>query len=81
MAKPLEEDIYLFSDEKLKEMNIKTIPSNLSDSLIFMKEDKLIKETLGDHTFWKYLEVKKKEWDEYSIQVSQWEIDRYLIRY
>ncbi|RLC53645.1 MAG: glutamine synthetase [Candidatus Cloacimonadota bacterium] len=81
LAKPLEEDIYLFSDEKLKEMNIKTIPSNLSDSLIFMKEDKLIKETLGDQTFVKYLDVKKKEWDEYSIQVSQWEIDRYLVRY
>ncbi|NQT65701.1 MAG: type I glutamate--ammonia ligase [FCB group bacterium] len=81
LVKPLEEDIYLFSDEKLKEMNIKTIPSNLSDSLYFMKEDELIKKTLGENTFWKYLKAKKKEWDEYSIQVSQWEIDRYLIRY
>jgi glutamine synthetase len=77
----LEEDLYLFSDEKLNEMNINTIPSNLSDSLISMKNDELIKDALGETTFNKYIQAKKKEWNEYSIQVSQWEIDTYLIKY
>ncbi len=79
--KPLEEDIYLFSDEKLAEMKIETIPSNLSDALFSMKEDELVKQTLGERTFKKYLLAKKKEWDEYSIQVSNWEIDTYLVKY
>lgn len=79
--KPLEEDTYLFSDEKLIEMNIETIPSNLSDALFMMKRNDLIKKKLGENTFYKYIQAKKKEWNEYSIQVSKWEIDNYLNKY
>jgi len=78
---PLEEDLYLFSDEKLKEMNIKTIPHNLWNAIREMKRDNVIEEFLGEHTFAKYITAKTKEWDEYSIQVSQWEIDNYLGKY
>ena len=76
--KPLEEDLYLFNYEKLKEMKIDTIPPTLWQALRMLKKDKIIKNTLGKHTFEKYLEAKTKEWDEYSIQVTKWEIDKYL---
>ena len=76
--KPLEEDLYLFNYEKLKEMEIDTIPPTLWQALRMLKKDKIIKNTLGKHTFEKYLEAKTKEWDEYSIQVTKWEIDKYL---
>ena len=33
---------------------------------------------LGEHIFPRYVELKRAEWDEYRIQVSQWELDRYL---
>jgi len=79
--KPLEEDLYLFSDEKLAEMKIETIPHNLWAAICDMKNDEVVKETLGERTFEKYLHAKKKEWDEYSIQVSKWEIDTYLVKY
>jgi len=79
--KPLEEDLYLFTDEKLTEMKIKTIPHNLWAAICDMKNDEVVKETLGEHTFEKYLQAKKKEWDEYSIQVSKWELDTYLEKY
>jgi len=79
--KPLEEDIYLFSDEKLQEMKIETIPSNLYNAIYMMKEDKLIKKVLRKNTFYKYIQAKRKEWNEYSIQVSKWELDNYLNKY
>ena len=28
--------------------------------------------------FNRYIEIKRKEWEEYRIQVSRWELDRYL---
>ena len=33
---------------------------------------------LGDHIFPRYVELKRREWDEYRIQVSEWELERYL---
>lgn len=62
-------------------MNIQTIPHNLWNAIREMKREEVIKEVLGDHTFEKYINAKTKEWDEYSIQVTQWEIDNYLGKY
>jgi glutamine synthetase len=28
--------------------------------------------------FNRYIEIKRQEWDEYRVQVTQWELDRYL---
>jgi glutamine synthetase len=28
--------------------------------------------------FNRYVEIKRQEWEEYRVQVSQWELDRYL---
>jgi len=80
-AKPLEEDLYNFSDERLKKAGIDMIPASLWESLLELRKDKLLKDTLGEHTFEKYFRAKRKEWEEYSLQVTKWEIDKYLERY
>jgi glutamine synthetase len=28
--------------------------------------------------FNRYVEIKRQEWDDYRVQVTQWELDRYL---
>jgi glutamine synthetase len=28
--------------------------------------------------FNRYIEIKRQEWEDYRIQVSQWELDRYM---
>ena len=35
-------------------------------------------ETLGDHILNSFVEAKTIEWQEYSTQVSDWELARYL---
>ena len=45
-----------------------------------MIEDPLIRQTLGDHIFNKYVEAKKAEIYEYRTRVSVG-IDRYLSKY
>lgn len=39
-----------------------------------------MKEALGEEMCAKIADAKKKEWEEYNAQVSQWEIDSYLLR-
>jgi glutamine synthetase len=75
---PVEEDVYHFDDSKLSSRKIETLPASLEEALCAFRDSKLMKETLGKHTFERYLEAKEAEWDEYRIQVTQWELDRYL---
>ena len=76
--KPVEEDVFEFTAEDLKAHNIQTLPGSLGEALDVMESDPLIKETLGEHTYSKYLEATRAEWDAYRLYVSQWEIDRYM---
>lgn len=78
---PVEEDLYEFDDAKLKNFKIDQLPYSLWQALKEMKDDKLIQETLGENTFRKYIEAKTREWDEYRLQVTPWELDRYLEMY
>ena len=75
---PIDENIYFMSDNRKKELGIEQLPSSLKEALEYMKEDELIKEVLGEHIFSKFIEMKEREYKEYSIRISQWEIENYL---
>ena len=34
--------------------------------------------TLGEHTFNRFVEIKRQEWEDYRVQVTPWELERYL---
>jgi glutamine synthetase len=38
----------------------------------------VIGDALGEHILERFVEAKNEEWDEYRMQVSAWEVDRYL---
>ena len=76
--KPVEESLYDFSDEKIAEIGIKTLPYSLREAIEELKNDRVLVEALGEHTFKQYVEAKTAEYDEYRLQVTQWEIERYL---
>lgn len=81
ISEALEEDIYLFSDEQLQQKQIETIPKSLWEAIEALKDNEILRDILGDHTFQNYVDAKKREWEEYSIQVSAWEIDKYMELY
>ena len=60
------------------QMNIATLPSSLEESLNELEGDPLLHKVLGEHTYQRFLEIKRSEWHEYRRQVTQWELDRYL---
>ena len=74
-------NIFELTEDEREERGILSLPSNLSEAVRAMKRDPLIRETLGEHIFQKYVTHKKEEWDDYKIRVTQWELERYLERY
>lgn len=72
------EDLYHLDDQGREARGLGTLPGSLGEALEEMKDCSLIRETLGDHIFERFLEAKTMEWQEYCLQVSDWELDRYL---
>jgi glutamine synthetase len=75
---PIEENIYAMSEEKRAEFKIDSLPGSLKEALEEMKNSELVKEILGDHIFKKFVELKRREWRDFSITVTDWEIRNYL---
>ncbi|UCH31782.1 MAG: glutamine synthetase [Candidatus Bathyarchaeota archaeon] len=75
--KAVEEDVYGFDDQKLAKFYIKTLPGNLKEAIEELKDSELAKETLGETTFDKYLEVKSTEWRDFHTSITDWEHHRY----
>jgi glutamine synthetase len=74
---PVEEDVYGFDDRRLAKFYIRTLPATLEEAIEELKRSELAKETLGEHTFNKYLEVKSTEWREFHRSITDWELNRY----
>ena len=54
---------------------------DLLEALEAFKQDTLVQEVLGEHIVKKLIEAKQEEWDNYSVQVSDWETDQYLMKF
>ncbi|HEY8531598.1 MAG TPA: glutamine synthetase, partial [Limnochorda sp.] len=74
----LNRNIYSLSPREREEYGIRSLPGSLADALDAMERDPLIRETLGEHIYTRFLEAKRIEWDIYRSQVHQWELDQYL---
>lgn len=69
---------YSMTPEEMKAAGIKRLPESLGDALKAFEKDELVRKTLGEHAFSRYLSVKQAEWNEYCRQVNDWEIKKYL---
>ena len=71
-------NVFDLTPAELKEHGIDCLPGSLIEAVYAAEEDPFVRETVGDHVFNAYIEGKKREWDEYRTQISQWEVNRYL---
>jgi glutamine synthetase len=78
LSPPVEEDIFEMSEASRKKHGIDSLPGNLLEAIQLTEKSELVKETLGDHIFQKFIENKKIEWDQYRTHVSQFELEKYL---
>jgi glutamine synthetase len=73
-----EDDVWSLSDAERRALGIEPLPQNLADAIQLMERSELAAETLGEHVFEFFLRNKRREWEEYRMQVTPFELDRYL---
>lgn len=78
LPEPMELNLYHLSDEERAERGIKSLPASLGEAIALTEKSELVKEALGKHTFERFIAVKKQEWDDFRIQVTEYELKRYL---
>ena len=78
LPEPMEQNLYHLSPEDRQRMGIEQLPASLGEAVELAAASELVLRTLGEHTFNRFVEIKRREWEEYRLDVSQWELDRYL---
>lgn len=78
LPEPKEKNIFHMSEQERANEGIYSLPGSLNEALALTEKSELVKEALGEHTFKAFVENKKAEWDAYRINVTKWELDRYL---
>jgi glutamine synthetase len=76
--KPIEENIYEFTNEEAALRNIDVLPRDITESLKYLEKDNVIREAIGEYSYQKIYQLKMKEWESYNLQVTPWEIKQYL---
>jgi len=75
---PVEENLYKMDEKKRKRVKIDMLPGSLIEAIKETEKSVIVKEALGEHIFYKFIENKKIEWDMYRTQVTNYEIEKYL---
>jgi glutamine synthetase len=76
--KPVEEDVYEFDEAKLAEYKIDMLPLSISRAVDELKKDEVVKMAIGKHSVDRFIQAKMSEFDDYRMQITPWEINKYL---
>ena len=76
--KPMEQNLYHLTDKERDKLGIQSLPNNLGEAIQITEKSDIVKKALGDHIFSRYIELKKAEWEDYRIQVTPYELEKYL---
>ena len=78
LPEPMETNLYHLTPEQRRERGIVSLPETLGEAIDVFSQSELAKKALGPHIFDRYVELKRKEWDEYRVQLTDWEMKKYL---
>ncbi len=71
-------DVGLLSDRENKNDKIRILPRSLSESISFLKKNKVIKDSLGKIISDEFLKIKETEIRQFETDVHDWERSRYM---
>ncbi len=78
LAPPMEQNLYHLTAEQRRERGIVALPETLGEAIDELAQSELGRKALGPHIFDRYVELKRAEWNEYRVQLTPWELDKYL---
>ena len=75
---PIELDIFHISDPEREKLGIEELSPSLEKALGYFEESKLVKESLPDHIYKKFIDNKKIECSNFGRDVTDYEIKNYF---
>lgn len=76
----IDEDIQKMSPQRREELGIQELPRSLKEAVEELEKDELVQDVLGKDLAAKIIKAHRKEYHEYCMQVTDWEIDNYLYK-
>jgi len=78
IPEPIEENVYEMCAEERQKRDIGSLPGNLWEAIQITEKSEVVRKALGEHLFNAFIENKKIEWRDYSAQVSDYELTKFL---
>src|SRR6478735_6469228 len=75
---PMETNLYELTAPERRSLGIESLPESLGEAIAAAEESEVVEKALGPELRDRLLALKRREWDEYRVQLSAWELDRYL---
>ena len=74
----MERNLYNLSVEERDKMGIQSLPADLGEAIKEAENSELLHKALGEHTFSRLLELKREEFEDYRVQVTPYELEKFL---
>jgi glutamine synthetase len=78
LPEPMERNLYHLSHEEREKLGIQSLPADLGEAIFEAENSELLYKALGEHVFSRLLELKRAEFEDYRVQVTPYEIQKYL---
>ena len=75
---PMETNLYDLTHEERERAGIDSLPETLGEAIELGAASELLLKCLGEHIHSRYVELKREEWEDYRVQVTPFEVERYL---
>jgi glutamine synthetase len=79
IAEATDENLYLIDNQRRATLG--TLPGSLDEALEELENDDVIRDALGAHVYERFVSAKKLECDDYRLEVTAWELNKYLSIY
>ena len=77
----IQRNIFDMSVRDRRRHKIKELPGTLREAIAAFQKDSVVGDALGDHISGHFVDAKTAEFEEYRIEVHDWELDQYLVEY
>jgi len=81
LSPPCEADLFASTALERESWGVATLPQSLGEALKALRSDSVLQQGLGAEVCAAFIALKESEWRDYSLQVSDWELQRYLDRF
>jgi glutamine synthetase len=71
-------NVYELTKADRKRLKVDNLPGSLAEALVELDKDPVIKDALGSSIYEAFVRSRKAEWEEYRLNVSDWEVEHYL---